>query len=74
MGRLFYNLTNLSKEELQKINVFTYYRCNFKNLSFKLMLVAIMWLISIEYVIKISTLWWDRLYDWKQKFLFYCFQ
>lgn len=51
MGRLFYNLTNLSKEELQKINVFTYYRCNLKNLSFKLMLVAIMWLISIEYVI-----------------------
>lgn len=51
MGRMFYNLTRLSKEELQKANVFAYYRCNLKNLSLKLTFVAFMFLVSIEYVI-----------------------
>lgn len=50
MGRLFYNTTRLSKEELQKIHIFIYYRCNFKNLLFKIMLVVCMFFISVDYV------------------------
>ncbi len=49
MGRIFYNLTKLSSKELRKAERFVYYRCNFKRLNFKLILLAIMFLISIDY-------------------------
>lgn len=49
MGRIFYNLTKLSSKELRKAERFVYYRCNFKRLNFKLILLAIMFLISLDY-------------------------
>lgn len=49
MGRIFYNLTKLSSKELRKAERFVYYRCNFKRLNFKLILLAVIFLISLDY-------------------------